>query len=197
MNKIAQGAEAVIYKDKDLVVKNRLKKEYRHPELDKNLRKYRTRREAKILKKLEELNFPATRLIEVDEDKGILKITFVKGEPVKNVLDKNHKKLSREIGKKIAELHRHNIIHGDLTTSNMILGKEIVFIDFGLGFSSEREEDKAVDLHLVRQALESKHHKIWKECFDEVIKGYRENYPEHKKILKRFEIVESRGRNKH
>ena len=195
--KIAQGAEAIVSREGGHVVKNRFEKKYRHPELDKNLRKYRTRREAKILKKLEELNFPAARVIGIDEDKGILKITFIKGEPVKNILHKDHRKLSREIGKKVATLHKHNIIHGDLTTSNMILDREIVFIDFGLGFSSEREEDKAVDLHLVRQALESKHYKIWEECFEEVIKGYKEHYPEHKKVLKRFEIVESRGRNKH
>ena len=195
--KIAQGAEAVIFREKNQIVKKRFKKEYRHPELDKNLRKYRTRREAKILKKLEELNFPATRVLEDDEENGVLKITFINGHSVKEILHKNHKELSREIGKKIAILHKNNIIHGDLTTSNMILDDEIKFIDFGLSFFSERDEDKAVDLHLVRQALESKHYLIWEECFKEVIEGYKENYPEYASVLKRLEIVEARGRNKH
>ena len=195
--KIAQGAEAIITREGNEIIKHRFEKKYRHPEIDKNLRKYRTRREYKILEKLEGLGFPATRKIDYDEDKGILRITFIKGPIVKEILHKNPKKLGREIGKKIAILHKYNIIHGDLTTSNMMLDDEIKFIDFGLSFSSEREEDKAVDLHLIRQALESKHHKIWEECYKEVIEGYKGEYPEHKKILKRLEVVESRGRNKH
>ena len=195
--KLAQGAESIIIREGNEVVKHRFEKKYRHPEIDRNLRKYRTRREYKILEKLEGLNFPAARKIDYNEDKGILKITFIKGPAVKEILHKNPKKLGKEIGKKIAILHKYNIIHGDLTTSNMILGKEIHFIDFGLSFSSERDEDKAVDLHLIRQALESKHHKIWEECYKEVIEGYKSEYPEYKKILKRLEIVESRGRNKH
>ncbi|MBW3023134.1 Kae1-associated serine/threonine protein kinase, partial [Candidatus Woesearchaeota archaeon] len=74
--------------------------------------------------------------------------------------------------------------------------KEIHFIDFGLGFFSEKAEDKAVDLHLIRQALESKHHKIWKQCFGHVLEGYKE-YDKHKEVFDRLKIVESRGRNKH
>lgn len=195
--KLAQGAEAIVSKEGDEVVKHRFEKKYRHPEIDKNLRKYRTRREYRILEKLEGIGFPATRGIDYDEERGILKITFIKGPSVKEILHKDHKKLGREIGKKIAILHKHNIIHGDLTTSNMIHDGEIKFIDFGLSFSSERDEDKAVDLHLLRQALESKHHKIWEECFTEVIEGYKSEYPEHKRVLKRLEVVEARGRNKH
>lgn len=194
--KLAQGAEAIVTKEDDVIIKNRFKKAYRHEEIDSNLRKFRTRREEKILKKLEEMGFPAARVISSDDKNGVLKLSFVEGELVKNVLDKDPKKLSREIGEKIAVLHENDIIHGDLTTSNMILNKEIYFIDFGLSFISEKIEDKAVDLHLLRQALESKHHMIWEECFKEVLKGYK-NYKDSKEVLKRFKQVELRGRNKH
>src|SRR3989338_3893980 len=153
---ISQGAEARIFLENNEITKNRFEKKYRHPLIDSELRKQRTRREAKILNK------------------------------------NNSKKLSNEIGKKIALLHSKDIIHGDLTTSNMILkGNGIQFIDFGLGFFSEKIEDKAVDLHLIRQALESKHHQIWEQCFREVLEGYK-NYNNHKEVFNRLKIVESR-----
>jgi len=196
MEKLAQGAEAIITRKENLVIKNRFAKGYRHPEIDANLRKFRTRREARILEKLEAINFPAARVLESDDKAGLLKLSFIDGPLVKNVLHASHAELSREIGEKIAILHKNDIIHGDLTTSNMILNSEVNFIDFGLSFVSEKIEDKAVDLHLLRQALESKHHLIWEECFSEALKGY-ESYERHKEVLKRLEAVEARGRNKH
>ena len=78
----------------------------------------------------------------------------------------------------------------------MILDKEIYFIDFGLSFFSNKIEDKAVDLHLLRQALESKHYKIWEKAFESVLFGYKSKAQDAKEILARFEKVEERGRNK-
>src|SRR3989338_1394860 len=174
---ISQGAEAKIFLENNEITKDRFEKKYRHPLIDSELRKQRTRREAKIL----------------DNKNGLLKMSFIEGSLVKNILNKNNsKKISNEIGKKIAILHSKDIIHGDLTTSNMILkGNGIHFIDFGLGFFSEKIEDKAVDLHLIRQALESKHHQIWEQCFREVLEGYK-NYNNHKEVFNRLKIVESR-----
>jgi len=91
-------------------------------------------------------------------------------------------------------LHNHLIIHGDLTTSNMILNKEIYFIDFGLSFFSEKAEDKAVDLHLLKEGLESKHYRIWEECFRCALEAYRKEANKSSETLKRLEIVEKRGR---
>jgi len=94
-------------------------------------------------------------------------------------------------------LHNEGIIHGDLTTSNMMVSEgEVFLIDFGLSFFSDKVEDKAVDLHLLRQAIESKHHTVYETAFAEVLKSYEENCENSKEVLKRFEIVESRGRNK-
>jgi len=194
--KISQGAEARIFLEDNEIIKDRFEKKYRHPVIDSELRKQRTRREAKILNKIREINFPAPETILIDDKNGKLKMSFIEGVLVKEILHKNHKKLSREIGQKIAKLHSNDIIHGDLTTSNMILKDEIYFIDFGLGFLSDKIEDKAVDLHLIRQALESKHYQIWEECFREILEGYKE-YSEHKKVFERLKIVEARGRNKH
>ena len=124
---------------------------------------------------------------------------FIDGELVKDVLDglqaSARKKLCVEIGRKIAEMHDKNIIHGDLTTSNLLLKDKVYFIDFGLGFISERVEDKAVDLHLLRQALDGKHYLIAEECFDFVLDGYKE-YDGYEKVFKQLRKVEMRGRYK-
>ena len=196
MKKIAQGAEAKLYLTDSKIIKDRFQKEYRIKEIDKRLRKSRTKREAKIFTKLAQINFPSPKLIESDDKEKIV-MEFIKGPKVRDILEeKNYKKLSEEIGKKLAILHNNNIIHGDLTTSNMILSKEIYFIDFGLSYFSHKIEDKAVDLHLLKQALESKHYKVWEDCFKSALKGYKKESKDVKEVLKRLETVEKRGRYK-
>lgn len=194
---IGRGAEAVIYFDKN-VVKDRIKKRYRIKEIDDKLRKSRTRREAKIFEKLAEIGFPAPKLINTNKT-DLIEMGFINGSLLRDVLNKkNHKKLMRELGNKIATLHNNNIIHGDLTTSNFILGKgdnKIYFIDFGLSFFSNKVEDKAVDLHLLKQALESKHFQIWEKCFDAALDGYKKA-KDYSEVLERFNRVETRGRYK-
>jgi Kae1-associated kinase Bud32 len=193
---IDKGAEATILMDGDSVIKDRVAKGYRLPEIDDKLRKFRTRREAKVLEKLQQINFPAPRLMSMCDQAMQLRMEMVQGNKLRDILYQDPVALSEEMGKKIGILHANNIIHGDLTTSNMILANEIKFIDFGLSFFSEKSEDKAVDLHLLRQALESKHHTIWEKCFEAALNGYRQTNPEHSLILKRLDKVEERGRNK-
>ncbi len=124
---------------------------------------------------------------------------FVPGEQLKNVIEDDFQLLANEMGKKIALLHFNNIVHGDLTTSNMIKHEEtgeLNFIDFGLSFFSDKVEDKAVDLFLLDRALESKHYKIYPEVFERIIESYRESYADADRVLARFEKVKGRGRNK-
>ena len=195
MKIVAQGAEAILYRENDFLIKERIKKSYRIDGIDIKLRKYRTKSEAKLLSKVE--NSP--EVFDVDEKSMKIKMEFIDGKLVKNILDDMNKNkrnlLLREIGGKIAKMHDDNIIHGDLTTSNMILKNKIYFIDFGLGFVSNKIEDKAVDLHLLRQALESKHYRHFEESFKEVLEGYKlsKNW---KEVLNRLEKVERRGRYK-
>ncbi len=197
MDIVDSGAEAVIYKDGGLIVKDRVSKGYRHPEIDLHLRKFRTKREAKVLAKLAELNFPAPRLVKLNAKDMRIEMDFIDGRKLKDVLAGNPEAYAFEIGKRIAAMHNADIIHSDLTTSNMIVKDEgVYFIDFGLSFFSKKIEDKAVDLHLLERALESKHHEISRTCFTAVIKGYREVAPDAKEVLKRLERVEKRGRNK-
>jgi TP53 regulating kinase-like protein len=81
-----------------------------------------------------------------------------------------------------------------LTTSNIILNKETYFIDFGLSFFSEKAEDRAVDLHLLKEGLESKHYRIWEECFRCALEAYKKEAKNSEATLKRLEAVEKRGR---
>lgn len=196
MQQIAQGAEAKLFKNETTVVKDRFQKKYRHPALDSKLRKSRTKREAKVLQKLKELNFPASEYVSHDDETMQLQMRFVEGSVLKTVFDDDFERHSRLIGKNIALLHANDIIHGDLTTSNMISGKELHFIDFGLSFFSNKIEDKAVDLHLLRQALESKHHRVFEKAFKIVLEEYAKHYKEASDVIKRLEVVEKRGRYK-
>ena len=63
------------------------------------------------------------------------------------------------MGKTINKVHDLGIIHGDLTTSNMIIrnDKQIVLIDFGLSYYKDSAEDKAVDLYVLERAFKSTH----------------------------------------
>ncbi len=186
---IARGAEAVITRDGGRVFKERIPKRYRLREIDERLRKQRTRREAKVMKSSP---VPCPVVFNVDDKKMEIEMAFLDGPRLSDILEEtDYRSLSREIGMKVRTMHDRSIIHGDLTTSNMLLLDRIHFIDFGLSFSSDKVEDKAVDLHLLRQALESRHHKIWKECFASVREGYGD-----REVLIHLEKVEARGRNK-
>ncbi|MBS3139634.1 Kae1-associated serine/threonine protein kinase [Candidatus Woesearchaeota archaeon] len=198
MDQIAQGAEAVLWLDKQRILKERVTKGYRYPELDQKIRKFRTRREAKILQRLEEIDFPAPRLQEFSDQRMSLTLDFISGPKLKDVLKQSNAKiLAKAMGENIAKLHNHNIIHGDLTTSNMILDKEkINFIDFGLSQFSEKIEDKAVDLFLLDRALASAHGEIYPEVFETALEMYKKYNQDAGKVLEQLQKVKARGRNK-
>jgi TP53 regulating kinase-like protein len=199
---LSSGAEAVIYKIGNFVTKSRVPKNYRIKELDDKIRKSRTKSEAKILKKAKEVVLTPT-VLSIDENKKEIKMDFIEGKKLSESLNefnlKEQKVISKKIGEGVGKLHREGIIHGDLTTSNLIyLDKKIYFIDFGLSYLNGKYEDKAVDLHLLRQALEAKHFTYWKELFEEVKRGYLEiDKIEGEKVLERLKAVERRGRYKH
>lgn len=197
---LAQGAEAVITRDKNKVTKHRIVKSYRHREIDEKIRKSRTKKEANILKKAKELKISVPELFKQEEFS--LEMEFIDGDRLSETLNSYAEKkqfaVLKKIGVEVAKLHMNDIIHGDLTTSNTILKKEDVYIiDFGLGFISKRIEDKAVDLHLIKQALEAKHFQNYEKLFKKFLESYSKDHREAKQILERFKKVEARGRNKH
>lgn len=197
-NIIAQGAEAKIILEKNIVTKSRVPKSYRLPILDSRIKKLRTRSEAKIIEKANKL-IPTPKIISVDEIQGKIKLDFIDGKKLSEHLDHLKEKLSiiNSAGKQTAILHNNNIIHGDLTTSNMIFHqKKVYFIDFGLSFISSKMEDKAVDLHLINEALEAKHFKFADKLKKSFMEGYKSESKDFQKILERLKAVERRGRYK-
>ena len=199
-NIIAQGAEATIEQENDIVIKKRISKSYRLPKIDEKITKLRTRSEAKILEKAGKI-IPIPNVNESDEKQKTISMDFIDGKKLShelNTLD-NQLEVMRQIGESISKLHKDNIIHGDLTTSNMILKEnKVYFIDFGLGYQNGKYEDKAVDIHLLKQALEAKHFQNWEQLFKAFEKGYLSiDKEESKKVLERLTAVEKRGRYKH
>jgi TP53 regulating kinase-like protein len=199
---IQQGAEAKIFLDEknNLIVKDRISKSYRIPELDKKIIKQRTKAETKLLTKANKIvNSP---LPEKYKDSNRIIMPYVNGEKLSNSLNdfplEKQKQIMKKVGEAVANIHNENIIHGDLTTSNMILkDKEVFFIDFGLGYISRKVEDKAVDLHLLKQALEAKHFMHWKELYKEFQESYSKINPESNKVYERMVAIEKRGRYRH
>jgi Kae1-associated kinase Bud32 len=202
---IAQGAEAKIYLDSPKVIKERIQKSYRHPILDTQIRTRRTKSEARILVKAREAKVNVPKVLNLTphgdpKDKFSLEIEHIEGDRLSETLnsypENKQFKTMEQLGKQVAKLHEKHIIHGDLTTSNTILKENKVFIiDFGLGFISQKIEDKAVDLHLIKQALEAKHYKNHEDLFKQFEKGY--HWAESDKVLERLAVVERRGRYKH
>ena len=90
-------------------------------------------------------------------------------------------------------MHCAGIIHGDITTSNiMLLDDSIVFIDFGLGRYSQVYEDKAVDLLVLKKSLQSIDYNLAIKYFNCVLKGYGDE-----SIINIIRDIESRGRYTH
>jgi TP53 regulating kinase and related kinases len=197
---IQQGAEAIILKEGNEIIKKRIKKSYRIKELDDKIRRQRTRSESKLLEKASKI-ISIPRIVKTDDKQMEISMEFIKGKKLSDELNsfplKEQQQICFQIGQSIAKLHDKDIIHGDLTTSNTILkGKEVYFVDFGLGFNSHRIEDKAVDIHLIKQALEAKHFKHWEILFQSIKEGYKYS-KDSKKTLEQLEKVEKRGRYKH
>lgn len=204
MRTLSVGAEARIYADDaaKIVVKRRRPKRYRLKQLDEKLRLFRTKREAKVMEKLQQIGLAVPKIISISEKTATIKMQLIEGEKVKDVLNSsnnNSKKVCEEVGRNAGTMHKHGIIHGDLTTTNMIYGskeKKVYFVDFGLSLFSAKTEDKAVDLHLFKQSLKMCREKAAALCFAAAVKGYRETNSDWQEVLKRLEVVEARGRYK-
>ncbi|MHA1209205.1 MAG: KEOPS complex kinase/ATPase Bud32 [Candidatus Freyarchaeota archaeon] len=198
-----KGAEAYLYKEewygREVIVKKREPKSYRVPELDVKLRKDRTIREARLLSDARKAGVPTPMIYFIDLVNTTIIMDFIRGPPIKTIIremnGEERKRLFTRIGMLIGRLHNFGIIHGDLTTSNMILhDSNIFFIDFGLGDYSQGVEDQGVDLHLMNRALQSTHYAVAEESFQAVLEGYRKTRNKSEDVIERMYEIEKRGR---
>jgi TP53 regulating kinase-like protein len=203
---IKKGAEADLHleewQNRKVIMKKRIPKKYRLPELDDQIRSQRTIHEPQALHAAKEAGVPTPTIFMVDIAEATIVMEFVEGRQVKQVLDgldaKAKLHLCHHIGMLIGHLHSHGIIHGDLTTSNMILTQHghVVFVDFGLSEQSQELEAKGVDLHLMKRAFQSTHYKHASECFKAVVDGYSETVGDEvaKEVIEKIRQIERRGR---
>lgn len=196
MDLIAEGAEAKIYKlDNGILKKIRLPKAYRLEIIDLKLRKFRNKREFKILTKLYENRVNVPKPFEISDKKTDIYFTFeyLKGEVLKDVLTKETLFLAFE---EIIKMHNLNVVHGDLTTLNMIKVDNLIYIiDFGLGQFSSKYEDKAVDLNLFFTCIKNEHPDLFKYK-NELIENYLNKVKDNISIIDKLSKLEKRGRNK-
>ena len=204
-----KGAEAYLYLGtwfgKKVIFKQRIPKRYRTIELDYQIRSKRTINEARALIKAKNYGINVPIVYEIEPNTATIVMQYIEGEKLKDLMTKmnEEKKIEifRTLGKYIAILHDNGHIHGDITTSNIIVtrNQNIVLIDFGLHENSETIEDKSVDLHLFKRVLISSHGEDYKICYEAFLEGYISQYDDDKKnlceeIIENINIVESRGR---
>jgi TP53 regulating kinase-like protein len=186
-----RGAEAVVLIEADKVVKTRVKKNYRIKELDERLRTERTRAEAKITSEARRLGIPTPIIYDVGRFDLVMEV--IEGPPLKDVIDEEKAKMA---GVLVGKLHGGGIIHGDLTTSNMLVkGDRIYLIDFGLSYWDEMLESRGVDVHVFYQTLISSH-KEHERLMAAFADGYRSSFKGADAVLERVREIEYRGRYK-
>jgi len=192
---VFRGAEAVLKRDGKNIVKERLKKEYKIQELDEVIRRQRTNREGRILDRVNRVGVRVPRVSGVDAKTFKITMEFIEGDTLDHTFEKESgiEKLSKDIGENIAKLHTADVVHGDLTTSNMMLDDELVIIDFGLAEVSKKVEDKATDLLVLKKALNANHPSIFNTVWVNLIGAY-ESYSGASAVLERLKKAEKRGR---
>jgi TP53 regulating kinase-like protein len=203
---LKKGAEASLFRaswhGRRVIVKARFPKKYRPAELDAKIRSYRTAHEPQLMHEAKKAGVPTPTIFLVDMKNTAITMEFVEGKQVKqllgNMATKERQDLCVKIGELIGKMHKHGLIHGDLTTSNMILSGEgkIFLVDFGLGEKNAELEARGVDLHLMKRALQSTHCQFAEECFRNVLRGYSEilGGENAEKVFEKIREIERRGR---
>jgi TP53 regulating kinase-like protein len=234
---ITQGAEALLYRSTYLLptipsaLKYRPPKPYRHPILDFRLTKHRILSEARVLVKCRREGVPVPAVYALDEAAGWMMVEWIEGEVVRvrlnewlrrrkdegtpeGVEDGELKGLMDRVGTAVGRMHAVGVVHGDLTTSNLmlrprkkegingdsgledkVLDGEIVLIDFGLASQSTQDEDRAVDLYVLERAFGSTHPRA-ESLFTEVLGAYGKSFKGAYAVLKKLEEVRMRGRKR-
>ena len=203
MEIIRRGAEAILYIDcfegMKVLVKERIKKSYRLEALDKKLRVERTRREANLMREARKVGVNTPQIFHVDEENCKIIMELIDGKRLKDILDSMNEEMVRkifvEVGKYVGKMHAADIIHGDLTTSNILVKDDkIYFIDFGLGYFSNRIEDKGTDLSLFKESIRATHPNVLNLCWQNIVIGYKQTFIDCEKVFKRVDEIEKRAR---
>lgn len=213
---IKQGAEARVYRGtflgRSVIIKERFPKLYRHPEVDEKLTRRRTTQEVRSILRCRRAGINAPVVYFVDYTTHCIFLEDI----IHSVTVKDHiasaqaseqnpqdlQTLADKIGETLAQMHDEDVIHGDLTTSNMLLvsgaedqNMKLVLIDFGLSYISALPEDKGVDLYVLEKAFLSTHPKT-ETLFERLLKSYTASSKKSSVVLKKLDEVRLRGRKR-
>ncbi len=201
-----RGAEADLFLSQlppwKVVVKRRVRKAYRHEGLDASIRKERTVKESSAIRDAKIAGARTPSILGLDVERSSIIMTFIDGLLARDVIDTmsdaRQRSLLEELGRQVGSLHSAGIVHGDLTTSNIILpGEEKPFmIDFGMARKSSDHEDHGGDLHLLQRSLIATHALNAADSLRRVAKGYREVVGEEmaRSSLRKAAEIARRGR---
>lgn len=195
------GAEAALSRGDCLglpaVYKVRLPKAYRHPELDAVIRAERTRSEALLLHEAARAGVRVPRVLDVDLPQATLTLEAIEGKRLRERIDEDPARapaLCREFGRLIGQLHRAGLVHGDLTTANVLVQPTgLVLLDFGLASRATDVEERGVDLHLAERTITSSH-PGHEELTEAVRAGYAEVAEDAARVFERVGEIRGRGR---
>lgn len=203
MKLLKRGAEAELYLidwfGYKAIKKIRIAKSCRVKVLDEYLRSYRTLNEAKLLINVKKVGVPVPTVFDVNINEYSITMEFIDGILLRDLLFKLNimkiKELFTIIGTTVGKMHSNGFFHGDLTTSNIIVVDDSIFlIDFGLGGFSREIEVLGVDIHLMLRALESTHHEISTQCFEYFKDGYARHFYRYKEVFNKVGEIRKRGR---
>ena len=206
-----QGAEARIYKssflNKPCIIKERFTKSYRHPVLDKKLSDRRMVQEARSLVRCHAIGVRTPCVYHTDLDTHKLYLELLPHLLLNDLISSlgpskpesaDIADTLRDVGRQIALMHDHDVIHGDLTTLNILVdvkSRNSYFIDFGLSSVSTLSEDKAVDLYVLERAITSSHPKM-SQLFTQILTSYAHHSSKSSSTLSKLKEVRQRGRKR-
>ena len=203
---LAKGAEAHLYLEDwqgmRVLVKRRVPKPYRIPELDGEVRRFRTVHEAEMLHRAKLAGVPTPVVYFVDLKDYTIYMEYVEGERLREAVERmdasERRRVFELVGTLVGRLHGHGMIHGDVTTSNMIIRPDgtVFFVDFGLGEVSSDVERMGVDVHLFEEMLVSTHYRHAEELREAFLRGYRSavGLETFKRVMEKVEEIRRRGR---
>jgi len=190
------------------VIKRRVPKEYRHPELDRTLRRERTVAEARLTSEARRAGVPTPLVYDVDVPDATLTLQHVGDRDLAAALDEGTERAA-SVGRHLARLHDAGIVHGDPTTRNARVGAEApgegsstaedgpgvddrtALIDFGLAYHTGHVEDHAMDLHVFEGSVRATAADLYP-----LIEAFEAGYAAvgDDEVLERLRDVEGRGR---
>ncbi|XP_059919647.1 EKC/KEOPS complex subunit TP53RK [Gadus macrocephalus] len=217
---LKQGAEARVYRDvflgRSTIIKERFPKKYRHPLLDEKLTHRRTVQEVRSIQRCRRAGIPTPVVYFVDYTSHCIFLEDI----VDSVTVRDHiaatrqrshpsptleplEPLAARVGRVLARMHDEDVVHGDLTTSNMLLRRSgngeaelsLVLIDFGLSYISALPEDKGVDLYVLEKAFLSTHPNT-EPLFQKLLESYAASSKKSSAVIKKLDEVRLRGRKR-